>query len=863
MRKDDSAGGSGNGMRRDDSADGSRRRRFLKGIGAIGTAGLAGCLGGDGSADTPTTGGPTESPTDTPSDSPTASPTEAPPETAPIDEERLPFWSGETLQFDTEAHVRRSDIVLEAPPAEAEQSMAIGNGRLGAAVWAQGGFTAQLNPNHTVGVQWKSAGTLVVPGLADLVDAGDYAGRVNLHEGVFRQSGGGTTAEAYVHAAENLAVLAVEGADPQIEQHARLELPAGREPDATISDPAAAFAETWEGGALPSESSSLGETRTFAAIAAIAADGREQSVTVADDRTIEVSFFPHEDGQFRVVVSVPPYPGDDVAGGVENALDAVTAAVEADEEAWATRRSDHTSWWRAFWEGANLMTMASGDGAAGFYENLRVLDLYYQASMNRGRFPGHHAGEAHLFRFNGDAVDWIEAGNGYWHWNARYQPLAALPAGLVELTEPFFRMYRETLDLRRTHTSQEMAEARDRSEGVGAAIPETMGHDGTASMWDLTDEPSWKTRVNSTGGEVAHEAWLRYRYTDEESVLEEYYPLMAETTRFMLAYAEENDEGDLYTEPSYAHETQRDTRTPSTDVAVMEKMFPLVADLAERVGDDGLAADLEVAIPKLPDYPRDENGSIALSALDVETVNVHNTDTEPIWPWGLFGDAGGDRTDLAELTLETRQFELDHAWAPGPIQAARLGLAEEVASMLSTQTGAFVTLPSGMAVQFGDDPYVEYLGVLTNAIQEAAIQSYDGLIRIAPAWPGGWDADVQLDVVGNHRVSTQIRDGTVQYVGVEAGSEDTLRIRNPWSVNPMRVVDGGARPGETPDGADPIRGPTTDDEISFPVAAGETFVLERVGAPLTRSAFESIARPAGDSPRVLGDARIGIPGPAE
>jgi len=855
---------------RETGSDGSNRRRFLKAMGTVGVAGVAGCMGDEASTEAPmdTTASPTgapptsartDTPTDTSTDTRTGSPTDTPDDGTPtIPEDQLPFWNGEQLQFDTARHVGRSDVILEGPPSQPEQSMAIGNGRLGAAVWAQEGFTAQLNPNHTVGAGWKSAGNLVVPGVADLVEADDYAGRVDLYEGVFRQSGGGMTAETYVHAEQNLFVLAVEGADPESEYGARLELPDGRDSETTIDDLAGAFAETWEGGALPSESSSLGETRTFASVAALAADGREQSVEAVDGATLEVAFRPHEDGRFHVVVSVPPYPGDDVEGGVTDALNAATSAVEADDDVIASRRSGHASWWHEFWDGANHLWMRSEDGAAEFYAHLRTLDLYYQASMNRGRFPGHHAGEGHLFRFNGDTVDWIEAGNGYWHWNARYQPLAALPAGVTELTEPFYRMYRETLDLRRSHTSQEMAEARGVSENVGAAIPETMGHDGTASMWDLTDDPSWKTRVNSTGGEVAHEAWLRYQYTRDESFLEEFYPLIAETTRFMLAYAQEEG-GELYTEPSYAHETQRDTRNPTTDIAVMKGMFPLTAELASQFGDDALASDLEAAIPKIPDYPRDDSDSIALSALDAETFNVHNTDTETIWPWGLFDDSGDERTELARQTLSTREFKLPHAWAPGPIQAARLGLAEEMTSMLSTMTQEYVTLPSGMTVQFGVDPYVEYLGVLTNAIQEAALQSYDGLIRIAPAWPDGWGGDVQLDVVGNHRVSTQIRDGTPWYVGIEAGSEDTLRIRNPWDVNPFHVIDGRARPGTGPDDPEPVIGPTTTNEVALSVSPGETYVMERSQGPLTTSAFGSISDEPPDGPRSFEGARIGIP----
>src|SRR5882672_2048012 len=54
-------------------------------------------------------------------------------------------WQNGSFAVDTPNLVRRSDIVLgRANPAPAE-SMALGNGTLGVAVWAAGGFTAQLN----------------------------------------------------------------------------------------------------------------------------------------------------------------------------------------------------------------------------------------------------------------------------------------------------------------------------------------------------------------------------------------------------------------------------------------------------------------------------------------------------------------------------------------------------------------------------------------------------------------------------------------------------------------------------------------------------------------------------------------------
>jgi hypothetical protein len=77
--------------------------------------------------------------------------------------------------------------------------MPLGNGQLGAAVWAAGGFTAQLNRVDTLPDR-KSPGQVVIPGLARMTSAADYSGRLDLYDGIFRQSGGGLTAKTYVRA---------------------------------------------------------------------------------------------------------------------------------------------------------------------------------------------------------------------------------------------------------------------------------------------------------------------------------------------------------------------------------------------------------------------------------------------------------------------------------------------------------------------------------------------------------------------------------------------------------------------------------------------------------------------------------------
>ena len=127
------------------------------------------------------------------------------------------------FKLDAQGIVRRSDIVLNRPNTMTQEAMPLGNGTLGAAVWAEDGFTAQLNRADAL-PQRLSAGQLVVPGLAKLASANDFSARLDMYDGEFQQQGGGLTATAFIQKSADVFELDVSGADPAVLQTAILKL---------------------------------------------------------------------------------------------------------------------------------------------------------------------------------------------------------------------------------------------------------------------------------------------------------------------------------------------------------------------------------------------------------------------------------------------------------------------------------------------------------------------------------------------------------------------------------------------------------------------------------------------------------------
>jgi hypothetical protein len=112
--------------------------------------------------------------------------------------------------------------------------------------------------------------------------------------------------------------------------------------------------------------------------------------------------------------------------------------------------------------------------------------------------------------------------------------------------------------------------------------------------------------------------------------------------------------------------------------------------------------------------------------------NAENIGLEPVWPYDLIGD-DSPMFELARRTYEHRPYVGVADWSFDPVQAARLGLGDEVRSTLLRVTERSQHSINGFAnwdKRYGEF-YVEQVGVVADALQEALVQDYDGLIRLA------------------------------------------------------------------------------------------------------------------------------------
>ena len=780
-------------------------------------------------------------------------------------------WQHGQFNVDVPDVVGRSDVVLGQPNVTAAQALPLGNGSLGAGLWSANGLTAQLNRADTMPDR-LSPGQVEIPGLAKLTGAPDYQGRLDLYDGMLTESGGGMTAKAYVKASSDELVVDVTGADPNAVQTADVHLWQPRTPAVSADGAVGALSQTWQDVNRPGASG-----QTFGAMAAVTAGGSDVQASTVDPETVRVSFRPHPDGSFRVLVASPHWPGP----AAESATAAAQRIFAGDQtRATAALEAPHLRWWHDYWQHVGLMRLSSPDGVAQYLENIRTVALFAAAAERGTVRPGSQAGVADLFDSAGDAHSWDPA--SYWGWNLRMLVTANLGAGAFGNNDAYFQMYRDDLPAIEAWTASQFG-------GLpGACTPETMRFDGIGQQVHKDSSGNWganpyldcsaqgpanyNARTITTGGEVALFIWQTYQATGDANFLAQNYPVMAGWARFMLAYAKVGADGYLHTDPSNAHETQWDVHDPVTDIAAMKAVFPAVAQAARILHrDPSLVSRLETAQSQILPYPRTDAAtqqqqlppSADATGQDVigfsyeqsaKTHNVENLGLEPVWPWGLIGDSGTDSA-LAKRTYTNRLFVERNDWSFDPVDAARLGLAGQMEQTATDLTEQYQKRISGLA-SFGSsypEQYAEQGGVITTALQDALAQDYDGLLRIAPAIPGTWDADGTVYIQHRDKVDVQVRSGVPATVAIEAGSDAPVTVRNPWPGQQVQVVSG--------EGNLTVVAPTSAGTFTIPAQPAHSYLVERVSAPTSSAGYAPVTGTPATQARHLGPAQIGLDRP--
>jgi hypothetical protein len=775
-------------------------------------------------------------------------------------------WSNGAFNVDVPNVVRRSNIVLQTPNVMPSSSMPLGNGALGAAVWTAGGFTAQLNRDDTFPDR-KSPGQVTIPGLSALTGAANFSAYLDLYNGALIETGGGMTATIYVRATSDELVVDVTGANPSVTQTVQAYLWSPRAPAAAASGKIATLAETFQDNYLG------GTGTTFGTLLAITAGGRNITSSVVGPRTVQLQFTPNANGSFRVVIGAPTWTGG-------NAISTATSLFGSDATvASATLEASHITWWNNYWASANLLEASSTDGSAQYLENLRTIYLYHEASLNRGVYPGNHAGVADLFNYSEDDHQWNAW--DYWFWNMRMHISANLGSGVESLNTAYFNLYTNNVANIAAWTSANV------TNSTGDCVPETMRYNGNghystgapddgASCTTLVT-PSYNSLTFSSGTEISLWVWRQYQQTKDLAFLQTGYPLMKAAAQFLLSQATLGSDGFLHTTAN-AHETQWDVPDPVTDIVAMSTLFPAVVSAAQVLNtDQTFVSQLKSAEAQIPPLPRTDaathqqvltasadaagNDVVAYSRQPYATLENtgENLDLEALWPYNMVSDTSPmlalfNRTYANRLWVNVGDFD-DSA-----IEAARLGMPSQVQTVLVQNVLDYQVYPTGFALLNGWEgdrepvSYDEQTGIVTTALNEAMVQDYDGILRVAPGWPTSWTASGTVSIQNNGKVDVQYENGAPVTVVLEAGATASQTVRSPWPGKSVEVID--AMSSAT------VVSPTTAATFSIAMTSGHKYLIEQTSAPFTSLSYARVTGTPASAPKLLtGAVTHGVNGP--
>ncbi|HEY0808335.1 MAG TPA: hypothetical protein VGD84_24925, partial [Pseudonocardiaceae bacterium] len=473
------------------------------------------------------------------------------------------------------------------------------------------------------------------------------------------------------------------------------------------------------------------------------------------------------------------------------------------------------------------------------------------------------------FNFGQDHQNWTPSAT--WLWNLRTQISANMSTGNFALNTPIFNLYLNNLSAIEAWTKAQMG-------GLpGACVPEVMrfngnGGDPSAGANAACSEPgspNWNALDITSGAEVGLYVWQQFQDTGDLNFLRTYYPLLQQASIFLLAYQKVGSDGLLHAVAN-AHETQWAVQDPTTDLAADHALFAATVSAAQLLNTDGgLQSQLTTAEGQIPPYARtntarnqvlppsaDSSGTDILAYSYQPTAQIRNgenIDLEPVWPYDLVGDNSGSMTALEIRSYNNRQFTGGNDWSMDAIDAARLGLSGDVQSRLISITESHQVYISGLADlgnTVGTESYLEQVSGAATALNEALVQDYDGLLRIAPAWPGGWDVSGTVTVQNNTKVDVQVQGGTPVTVAIQAGANQTMQVRSPWPGQSVQVVNGSS-------GAVVVSA-TTAGTLAVPVTAGQSYLVEPTSAPTTSLPFAQVTGTPATTAKHLGSVQIGL-----
>lgn len=466
----------------------------------------------------------------------------------------------------------------------------------------------------------------------------------------------------------------------------------------------------------------------------------------------------------------------------------------------------HRAWWEVFWRKSSLVLSDR------MVEALWYQGLYVLACQSRGTMPPSLVGPGYYHPHAG----WRGIIHTDFNIQMMYWPTYA--SNHVDLGRVYYDFF-----FRHIGTMKEDTQAIYQIDGL--KFPSLT--DGTAKELAYIRCRTWMC----VSAWCAQLYWWRYEYSqDREFLRNTAYPIMREVAKFYRAYAIKGEDGNYHIFPSTAPEQSPWWATdPAIDIALIRVHMQATIQASDLLGlDKDLRAGWRDLLDNLAPIPN--NGEVFLDETTAAPDKKlgHTGLLCSVYTAGLIGLGSPEeeqamaRRNLAQLPTQTSRSVLDFPfniptwnddcnWQTLIAYAARLGLPED-ALQYTYDFGIFQHVKPNGLFAF-DCPITEEQRetrwgmpdssyAFNAVVSEMFLQSYEGMIRIAPAVPSRWDASLSgFLAVGAFEIDTEIRGGKAQWLAIRSLKGNRCRVVNPWVGQPVQVLrDGKAVPYAEKDG---------------------------------------------------------------
>ncbi|MCQ2485560.1 MAG: hypothetical protein MJ168_09535 [Clostridia bacterium] len=473
---------------------------------------------------------------------------------------------------------------------------------------------------------------------------------------------------------------------------------------------------------------------------------------------------------------------------------ALKKASEITDKKYEELKAEHYFLWRKFWDKSSF-SVDDEELEMGWYAS----QYHMSGCTGNEKFPP------------GLFANFITVENPAWHsdfhLNYNYQApfYAACSSNHVEFTDCYHAPLEEMMENGRKFARKYSCN--------GIILPVGIAPKGVCTEWTSTIKYPFERLFLGQKSNAIHPADIiafRWKATRDREYAEKHaYPYIKACLEFFEDYMRFED-GRYIVHADSVHEVPyykpdfnpakykkyiNDTNNALT-LGMLRLCIPVAVDMAKELGVDEEKQkkwqDILDKLSPFATYYRCGRKVFRYTEKGEAWHGDNDVGLQHIYPAGCIGLSSDSQTlKIAKNTFQQKEkygYKDGNAVCSFFPMAARLGKNPQVIIQKLRELNSRELLPNMLFSLYGG--CLENCSVFANTLNEMAMQSYDGILRIFPVWDKEYNCRFRhLRADGAFLVSSEIKNGRIRYVEIESEAGETLTIQNPYKCA-IVIADG-------------------------------------------------------------------------